>query len=88
MEDRGYRMEDGDILSLAKLSLLKHSTVRQEVEQSTLYTLSHSCLKVHASVPIVFISFSDPLVLRINCLVIRELLNTLFLNPESSILEP
>ena len=51
-------------------------------------TLSHSCLKVHAGVPIALIIFLDPLVLRINCLVIRELLTVLFLNPESSILKP
>ena len=51
-------------------------------------TLSHSCLKVHARVPIALITFFDPLVLRINCLFIRELLNVLFLNPESSILKP
>ena len=51
-------------------------------------TLSHSCLKVHGGVPIALIIFLDPLVLRINCLVIRELLTVLFLNPESSILKP
>ena len=50
--------------------------------------LSHSCLKVHAGVPIALIIFLDPLVLRINCLVIRQLLTVLFLNPESSILKP
>ena len=51
-------------------------------------TLSHSCLKVHAGVPIALIISFVPLVLRINCLVIRELLTVLFLNPESSILKP
>jgi hypothetical protein len=51
-------------------------------------TLFHSCLKVDAGVPIAVIIFLDPLVVRINCLVIRELLTVLFLNPESSILKP
>ena len=36
------------------------------------YTLSQSCLKVHVGVPIELCIFSDPLVLRINCLDIRE----------------
>ena len=52
------------------------------------YTLSHSCLKVHGGVPIVLCIFFDPLVLRINCLVSRQLFNALFLNHESSILKP
>ena len=52
------------------------------------HTLSQSCLKVHGGNPIALCIFVDPLVLRISCLVIRELLNALFLNPESSILKP
>ena len=35
-------------------------------------TLSQSCLKGHGGVPIALCIFLDPLVLRINCLVIRE----------------
>ena len=35
-------------------------------------TLSQSCLKVHGGVPIALCICLDPLVLRINCLVIRE----------------
>ena len=35
-------------------------------------TLCHSCLKVHGGVPIVLCIFWDPLVRRINCLVIRD----------------
>ena len=46
-------------------------------------TLSHSCLKVHGGVPILLCICLDPLVLRINSLVIREWLNALFLNPKS-----
>ena len=43
-------------------------------------TLTRGCLKVHGGVPIVLCLFGDP---RINCLVFRECLTALFLNPES-----
>ena len=42
------------------------------IEKQASATLSHSCLKVHGGVPIALNIFLDPLVLRINCLVIRE----------------
>ena len=58
------------------------------VHYCTVLTLSQSCLKVHGGVPLALCISLDPLVLRVNCLVIRELLNVLFLNPESSILKP
>ena len=47
-----------------------------------IYAYMHICIAVHAGVRIELIIFLDPLVLRINCLVIRELLNILFLNPD------
>ena len=46
-------------------------------------TLTHGCLKVHGEVPIVLCIFVDPLYPRIKCLVFRECLVALFLNPES-----
>ena len=46
-------------------------------------TLTNGCLKVHGKVPIVLCIFVDPLQPRNNCLVFREYLITLFLNPES-----
>ena len=45
-------------------------------------TLYHSCLKVHGGVLIELCIFWDPLVLRINCLVIIAWLIALLLNPE------
>ena len=51
-------------------------------------TLYYSCLMVHGGVPIVLCFFWDPLVLRINGLVIRDWFIALFLNPEYSILMP
>ena len=40
--------------------------------QTIAFTLCHSWLKVHGGVPIVLCVFWDPLVLRINCLGIRD----------------
>ena len=36
------------------------------------HTSYHSCLKVHGGVPIEVCIFWDPLVIRINCMVIRD----------------
>ena len=75
------RQQSGRTVTAKKKSELTHN------ELGNLSTLSHGCLKVHGGVPMVLCIFLDPLLLRINCLVIRELLNALFLNPESSILK-
>ena len=75
------------LVQLGNEDKLPRFTVQSD-DLGRVHTLSHSCLKVHAGVPIVLIIFLDPLVIRVNCLVIRELLTVLFLNPESSILKP
>ena len=47
------------------------------------WLMTHGCLKVHGGVPIVLCIFFYLLEPRIICLVIREWLIALFLNPES-----
>ena len=79
--------KNGGLIQLGLVTVLKKRPYFTDPE-CQFGTLSHSCLKVHAGVPLALFIFLDPLVLRINCLVIRELLTVLFLNPESSIINP
>ena len=48
-----------------------------------LITLTHGCLKVHGGVPIILCILVDPLQARISCLVFREWIIAIFLNPDS-----
>ena len=81
---KGYQGNQVSLGQLGKSEQVMQSGQKGQLRQSgQSNTLSYSCLKVHAGVPIALIILLDPLVLRINCLVIRELLN-----PESWILNP
>ena len=63
--------------------LLRRRMVETKIWRKIVYTLTHGCLKVHGGVPIDLGIFVDPLKPRVNCLVFREFLIALFLNPES-----
>ena len=56
-----------------EIQTVQGSEERQELEATgKKHILYHSCLKVHGGVPIEVCIFWDPLVIRINCMVIRD----------------